>query len=163
MEKKTQSFKDLIAWQRAMDLIPAVYGLLRGFPKEERFGLNDQIRRATVSVSANIAEGQGRHSPKEFIHFLGVARGSLAELESLLIAAQRLGYITKTQLDESTELITTIRRPLFGLVQKLSDPTVRAPFRPAPHRTRHIPLGTPARIRTPNPNSTDTLPVPPEP
>lgn len=152
MESTTRNFKDLIAWQRAMDLIPVVYGVLRGFPSDERFGLCDQIRRSTISVSANIAEGQGRHHPKEFVHFLGIARGSLAELESLLIASQRLAYITEEQLNELVELIVTIRRPLYGLVQKLSDSETLTPAHTNASRNKATSFGLPSRTRTLNPN-----------
>jgi four helix bundle protein len=126
---ETQTFKDLIAWQRAMDLVPEVYKALRMFPDVERFSLCDQIRRATISVSANIAEGQGRHHSKEFAQFLGIARGSLSELESLLIAANRLEYLPKSSLDALTERIHAVRRPLYGLIEKFRHQSPSSPLR----------------------------------
>jgi len=80
----------LIAWQKAMDLIPFVYDFAASMPKEERFGLSDQMRRAVISVSANIAEGHGRNGKGEFIHFLGISQGSLSEMDTLIAAAERL-------------------------------------------------------------------------
>ena len=95
------SFKDLVVWQRAVELVPKVYQLLRLFPREETYALCDQIRRATVSVAANIAEGQARQHPKEFLQHLAVAKGSLAELQTLLIVAHRLNYIRVDQLEDA--------------------------------------------------------------
>ena len=87
-----QSFQDSIAWQRAMDLSTAVYAATRVFPKEEMFGLTNQLRRASVSIASNIAEGQGRLTTGEFIHFLGMARGSALEVETQLELASRLEF-----------------------------------------------------------------------
>jgi four helix bundle protein len=125
MENLTQTFRDLVVWQRAMDLAPEVYKAIRNFPDFEKFALCDQLRRAVISVSANIAEGQGRHHSKEFAQFLGIARGSLSEVESLLILSNRLGYLTEPQLSELAEKIHAVRRPLHGLIEKIrtAEPT----------------------------------------
>jgi len=85
-----QHFKDLIAWQKAMDLVQTFYEVTERFPKREVYSLTDQIRRAAVSVPSNIAEGQAHFHHREFLHFLQHARGSLAELETQLLIAQRL-------------------------------------------------------------------------
>jgi four helix bundle protein len=102
------SYKDLIAWQKAMDLAEAIYQLTRDFPREEIYGLTSQLRRCAVSVPSNIAEGQGRTTPGEFKQFLGHARGSLLELETQLQLAKRLGYCSadreKALLMLSTEV-----------------------------------------------------------
>ena len=90
---KKSSYKDLIVWQKAMTLIPKIYTFLKVFPPEERYALSDQ-----VSIAANIAEGQGRNHPKEFLQFLGIAKGSLAELETLMIIARNLNYLTPDRL-----------------------------------------------------------------
>ena len=90
MEKEVRSYKDLVAWQKSMDLVTAVYRISQGFPKEAIFGLVSQIRRAAVSVPSNIAEGHARTSRKEFLYFLSNARGSLAELETQLTIAHQL-------------------------------------------------------------------------
>jgi four helix bundle protein len=92
-----RSYKDLVAWQKAMDLVTATYRATAGFPRDELFGLTSQLRRAAVSIPSNIAEGQGRLSEKEFRHFLGQARGSLMEAETQLQIAENLGYLRTEQ------------------------------------------------------------------
>ena len=87
-----KSFRDSIAWQRAMDLSHEIYQVTRMFPKEEIFGLTNQLRRASVSIASNIAEGQGRLTQEEFLHFLGMARGSALEVETQLEIAKREGF-----------------------------------------------------------------------
>ena len=88
-----QHYKDLIAWQKAMDLVNAIYDITDAFPKRETYSLTDQIRRAAVSIPSNIAEGQARYSRPDFHRFLRMARGSLAELETQLMIAHSLGYV----------------------------------------------------------------------
>ncbi len=88
-----KSYRDLIAWQKAMDLVTAVYQASASFPKDEMYGLTSQLRRAAVSVPSNIAEGQGRHGAAEFRHFLRQASGSLMELETQIMIAERLRYL----------------------------------------------------------------------
>src|SRR5271165_2329316 len=88
-----KSYRDLVAWQKAMDLVTAIYQITASFPKEELYGLTSQRRRAAVSVPSNIAEGQGRHGVAEFRHFLRQAGGSLMELESQVMIAERLCYL----------------------------------------------------------------------
>jgi four helix bundle protein len=88
-----QDVHDMIVWQRAIDLTTTVYQLTKVFPKEESFGLTSQMRRASVSVASNIAEGRGRLGPSEFRHFLGLAQGSLFELKTQLVVAERLGLL----------------------------------------------------------------------
>ena len=120
---KVQSFEELIVWQRAIELAAQIYELTKPFPKEELFGLTSQLRRASVSVSSNIAEGQARHSRGEFIHFLGIARGSNSEVRSqlALIRRLRLGEILQianceaftVEIDKMLNaLIVTLKRPL---------------------------------------------------
>ena len=86
------SYEDLEVWQRAMDLVVDCYDLTRSFPQTEQFGLTAQLQRAAVSVPANIAEGQARRHTREFLRYLTIARGSLAELETHIQIAKRLGY-----------------------------------------------------------------------
>lgn len=83
---KSQSYKDLIVWQKAIDFATWIYGMTSGFPKEEIYGIVSQMRRAAVSVPSNIAEGQARRHKAEFVQFLSIAKGSLAELETQLIS-----------------------------------------------------------------------------
>jgi four helix bundle protein len=85
-------FRDSVAWQRAMTLVTDVYTVTTNFPKQEMFGLTNQLRRASISVASNIAEGQGRLTTGEFVHFLGMARGSCLEVQTQLEAAKRLGF-----------------------------------------------------------------------
>lgn len=109
--------KNLLAWQKAMSLVMAVYRETSAFPSHEMFGLTSQIRRAAVSVPSNIAEGAGRNSPKELIQFLGIASGSLAELDTQLNIASGLGYLDeKSVLQEEVnrvgQLLTALRRSI---------------------------------------------------
>ncbi len=121
-----RSYKDLVAWQRAMELVTATYLSTKNFPMEERFGLTSQLRRAAVSIPSNIAEGQGRLSEKEFRHFLGQARGSLMEVETQLQIAQNLGYIDARETLELLKKCAEVGRILNGLMASIchpSDPT----------------------------------------
>ncbi|MGC2182066.1 MAG: four helix bundle protein [Terriglobales bacterium] len=92
-----QHFKDLVVWQRAMDLVELVYQLTESFPRRELYSLTDQIRRAAVSIPSNIAEGQAHFNKGEFMHFLRHPSGSLDELETQLLLAQRLEYLSAEQ------------------------------------------------------------------
>jgi four helix bundle protein len=106
----SKSHRDLIVWQHAMDLVFAVYAVLPILPNAERYALTDQVRRAAISVPANIAEGQARSHTKEFIHFLCIARGSLAELDTLLELAHRLSYIPADEFQRlNTAMLNTVR------------------------------------------------------
>ena len=110
-------YKDLEVWQKALDLVTATYELTGGFPESEKFGIVNQMRRSAVSIPSNIAEGSARHHAKDFIHFLRIADGSAAELETQLIISRRLGYLTET--DPVAAEISTIRRMLAGLIKSL--------------------------------------------
>ena len=114
-----RGFKDLKVWQRACDLVAEVYRLTTSFPDREVYGLTSQMRRAAVSVPANIAEGAGRGGRKEFLHFLHIARGSLAELETLLELARRLDFINEEESRATTHLIAEVGRMLHGLKRSL--------------------------------------------
>ena len=113
-------YKELIVWQKAIDLVCLIYEITKTFPKEEIYGLTSQIRRAIVSVPSNIAEGQGRKSPPEFRRFLSIARGSLAEVETQLIIAIRLGYMENTQLRGIISLHEEINKMISSLMTKLA-------------------------------------------
>ncbi|HEY4217615.1 MAG TPA: four helix bundle protein [Gemmatimonadaceae bacterium] len=115
-----RSYRDLLVWQKAVELSANCYALTKRFPATERYGLASQIQRAAVSIAANIAEGHGRNGPALFLHHLSVARGSLRELETLLILADRLGYSkAETQRDLSAAT-DEVGRMLYGLSTKLS-------------------------------------------
>jgi four helix bundle protein len=102
-----------------MDFVVTVYEATESFPKEEKFGLTSQVRRAAVSVPANIAEGAARRSPKEFVHFISNAQGSASELETELLIAQRLGYLQESAYLEMRNTLDNIGRMLVGLTQHL--------------------------------------------
>ena len=115
----TQNYRDLIAWQKAMDLVEHVYAATKAFPGDERYGLTMQLRRAVVSVPSNIAEGQGRRSRNEFVHFLSVAHGSLREVETQLLIAVRLGYLRREVSTPVLELSDEVGRLVSGLARSL--------------------------------------------
>jgi len=112
---KGQSYRELIAWQKAMKLVTDVYTLAESFPKVEVFGLASQLRRAIVSVPSNIAEGQGRDSTKEFIHHLSIAYGSLMEAETQIQIASNLGYISQVDADKVVDQAAEVGRLINGL------------------------------------------------
>ena len=110
-----QNYKELIVWQKAMDLVVEVYRLTKAFPKEELYGLTSQVRRAVVSIPSNIAEGQGRKGTKEFLNFLSIARGSLMEVETQILLAERLSYLAPTESTKALSLMEEVSRMLSGL------------------------------------------------
>ena len=120
MEKKAQNYKDLVVWQKGIALAKLIYQITSKYPAEERFGLVSQMRRAAVSVPSNIAEGQARHTTREFIQFISHAEGSTAELETQLILSVELGFVTHEQTTNEFVLLDGIRRMLNGLRRKLS-------------------------------------------
>ena len=111
-------YKDLHVWQKSMDLTESVYQITRSFPKEEVYGITSQIRRSAVSVPSNIAEGSSRAGKKEFIKFLLIARGSAAELETQIMLAQRIGYLS--DIKAMTDQIKSIRQMLNALIRRLN-------------------------------------------
>jgi four helix bundle protein len=113
------SFRDLRVWQAAMKLAREVYRGTEKFPRHELYGLTQQIRRAAISVPSNIAEGKGRHSDKEFAHFLCNARGSLLELETQLILAEELEYLSEAEGKRISALAECVGRALGGLINSL--------------------------------------------
>ncbi len=119
---KVKSYTDLIAWQKAIALVTSIYAATRTFPKEEIYGLTSQMRRAAVSIPSNIAEGQGRGSTNEFIHFLGTAKGSLFELQTQVHLAKELGYLNQVQSKLLLESTHEIARILNGLINSLATP-----------------------------------------
>ena len=124
------SFRDLIVWQRAIEMSLAIYKLTASFPNSERFGLTDQLRRAAVSVGSNIAEGYGRTTRGEYVQFLGHARGSIFEVQTQLTIAEGLGYGTKQSLTVADALAGEVGRMLNSMMIKLRPP--RASLIPKP-------------------------------
>lgn len=115
------SFMDLIVWQRAIELSTELYRLTRSFPKDEQFGLTSQMRRATVSIASNIAEGYGRSTTGEYLQFLGYARGSKCELQTQLVIAKQLGYGAKEAFERPEKLCAEVSRMLIALMNKLKE------------------------------------------
>ena len=114
-----ESYRDLIAWQKAMNLVTAVYEVTRSFPREELYGLSSQLRRAAASVPSNIAEGQGRATKGEFIQFLCHARGSLYEVETQVVISRNLGYLSVEQQETLLGELAELGRILNGLITSL--------------------------------------------
>ena len=117
----SQSYRDLIAWQKAMALAEQVFAATENFPKREIFGLAAQLRRAAVSVPSNIAEGQSRHSRREFQHFLRTAKGSIAEIETQILLAAKFGYVTDADSRRILELCGEVSRILAGLIASMAE------------------------------------------
>jgi four helix bundle protein len=118
-----QSYRDLLVWQKGIELTKVIYRLTRGrsFPGDERFGLVAQLRRAAVSVPSNIAEGQARKGTVEFVHFLYVAKGSLAELDTQCRIASELNYLTNAEYEDMLAKIEELQRMIFALIRKLNE------------------------------------------
>src|SRR5262245_9064026 len=110
-----RNYSDLVAWQKAMDLVEAVYQATAMFPKDELYGLSSQLRRAAVSIPSNIAEGQGRHTAGEFTRFLSIALGSLREVETQILIARRLRYIGNDHAPGLMAMTSEVGRLLNGL------------------------------------------------
>ena len=129
METETQvhvagghpGFQELIVWRRAIELCVAIYKITASFPDSERFGLTNQLRRAAVSVSSNIAEGYGRTSRGEYVQFLGHARGSNCEVQTQLVIAKALGFVSDVQLQETARIADEIGRMLVAMIKKLKN------------------------------------------
>jgi len=114
-----RSYRDLIAWQRAMELVERVYAMTRRFPDDERYGLASQMRRAAVSIPSNIAEGHGRLHRPDYLRFLSVARGSFMEVETQVEIADRLGYLSTEEMADLAGPLREVGRLLNGLVRSL--------------------------------------------
>ena len=114
-----KSYQDLIVWQKAMDLSVAVYELSNDFPVDERFGLTAQVRRSSVSVAANIAEGYGRDSDGDFTRYLRISQGSLKETETHLILAERLGFVSGKDIAGVMALSEEIGKMLRSLIARI--------------------------------------------
>jgi len=113
------SYRDLVVWARAMDLVEDCYKLSKQIPQSEMYGLTSQIRRAAVSIPANIAEGHGRKNLGEYIQYLSIANGSLKELETHLMIAGRLHYVKEDDIIPALEACSEIGKMLASLIQKL--------------------------------------------
>ena len=116
---EVRTYRDLAAWQKSMDLVVAIYQLAKQFLHDEQWGLTSQIRRAVVSIPANIAEGHGRLHRGDYLRFLSIARGSLTEVETHLQIAVRLAYVDRQMAREVWSLLQDVGRLLNGLIRSL--------------------------------------------
>jgi four helix bundle protein len=115
-----RNYRDLVGWQRAMDVAVVVYEVSGSCPKEELYGIVSQMRRSAVSVPSNIAEGQGRRSDGDFLRHLAIANGSRCELETQAILAGRLGFLDQSQVDRVLEGTAEVGRLINGLINSIS-------------------------------------------
>jgi len=118
-----KSYKDLFVYQKGLDLVNDIYEVTRGFPKEEIFGLSNQMRRAAVSVPSNISEGYGRDSTKNYTQFLKISKGSLFELETLLIISANQKFISEKIMEEISVKIHEIGKMLTTLIRNIEKPS----------------------------------------
>jgi len=133
---ETRSYRELFAWQKSMAVVKIVYAQSQSWPREELVGLTSQIRRAAVSVPANIAEGQGRTGKREFAHHLSIAKGSLHELETLILIASDLRYLDHTVRDALLAQTDEVGRLIGGLLRSLrasNAPVLSHDSRPTTH------------------------------
>lgn len=114
-----QNYRDLTVWQRGMELAEEVYRATGAFPRDERFGLTSQMRRAAVAVPSNIAEGQGRGTPRDFVRFLQIAHGSVREVETQVLLAERLQFLESGQAEGLLARAAGVGRLLNGLINSL--------------------------------------------
>jgi len=114
-----KSYRDLLVWQRSIQLSLSIYNLTRIFPKEERYGLTSQLQRAGVSIPSNIAEGYGRGTRKDYKQFLSIARGSTLEVQTQLLIANELGYCDSAQVKQAESLSEEVSKMLYSLIAEL--------------------------------------------
>jgi len=119
VDKKVSTYKDLIVWQKSIALVTTIYSVTKTFPTDEKFGIVSQINRAVVSVPANIAEGWGRESSKNYIQFLRISRGSLMEVETLILISKNLNYISEQDYLEINKQIDEVGKILQGLIKSV--------------------------------------------
>ncbi|MCW2262413.1 MULTISPECIES: four helix bundle protein [Sphingobacterium] len=115
------NLKELKIWSKSIELATKVYEVVSLFPSEEKFGLSSQIKRSVISIASNIAEGAGRNSGNEFIHFLGIANGSSFELQTQIIIAQNLKLLKVEQAEQLCSQIIEIQKMIFGFLNKLKN------------------------------------------
>ena len=117
---KSRSYKDLEVWKLSIELVKEIYRITEKFPPSEIYGLTNQIRRAAISIPSNIAEGQERNSAKEFRQFLAIALGSVAEIETQLIIAKQIHYLTEAEVEPFMASIDRLRKMTRGLIKSIN-------------------------------------------
>ena len=126
-----ETHKDLRVWQQSIEMVTSIYLMTQSFPKEETFGLVSQLRRASVSVPSNIAEGYARGTDKEKLHFLRISSGSMSEVETQLLLSLNLGYIDQEKYNELSEIVTSVWKQLNSLISSIKNrltPQGQLPF-----------------------------------
>ena len=126
-----ETHKDLRVWQQSIEMVTSIYMMTQSFPKEETFGLVSQLRRASVSVPSNIAEGYARGTDKEKLHFLRISSGSMSEVETQLLLGLNLGYIGQEKYNELSEIVTSVWKQLNSLISSIKNrltPQEQLPF-----------------------------------
>ena len=126
-----ETHKDLRVWQQSIEMVTSIYMMTQSFPKEETFGLVSQLRRASVSVPSNIAEGYARGTDKEKLHFLRISSGSMSEVETQLLLSLNLGYIDQEKYNELSEIVTSVWKQLNSLISSIKKrltPQEQLPF-----------------------------------
>lgn len=118
---EVKSYRDLTVWRKALDLVVLCYQITENFPKDEIYGLTSQLKRSVVSIPANIAEGHGREGLGEYIHFLGIAQGSLRETETHLLIASRLSFVNGNSLNQALNLSEEVSKMLGSLIRTLKN------------------------------------------
>jgi four helix bundle protein len=121
---KKSTYKDLIVWQKSIALVTSVYTITKTFPIDEKFGIVSQINRAVISIPANIAEGWGRESSKNYLQFLRISRGSLMEVETLLLISRNLNFISEQSYVEVNQQIDEVGKILQGLIKSVQQKIV---------------------------------------
>ncbi len=116
-----KSYRDLIVWQKSMNMVTLTYKLLKQFPEDEKFGLTSQIKRSSVSVPSNIAEGYGRNYRKDYVRFLNISRGSLYEMQTQFQISVNLSFINENELQKIKELSVEVEKMLNSLINKLKE------------------------------------------
>lgn len=115
------NYEKLRIWQESMNLVESIYGITKGFPKEEQFGITSQLRRAAVSVPTNIAEGQGKTSKTDFRRFLSISKGSIQEIDTLLQLAARMNFVGEAKCIELRQKVLSLLRQISSLIHKIGE------------------------------------------
>ena len=121
MENKIRSYQDLIVWQKSVLFVTDIYSTTKHFPQEEKFGITSQLNRAAISIPTNIAEGWGRETSKNYLQFLRTSRGSVMEVQTLLIISKNLNYISQGNFEVLQSKIEEVGKILQGLIKSLNE------------------------------------------
>jgi four helix bundle protein len=121
LSEKIVSYKGLVVWQKSIDFVTTIYATTKAFPIDEKFNLTSQLNRAVVSIPINIAEGYGRESHKNYLQFLKISRGSIHEVETLLLISKNLNFISDEKFEVLSEQLNEISKLLQGLIKSIQN------------------------------------------